>query len=154
MEQVKTILKNIRDMFAFSFAWLTICALVLAQLGGAQSIRVDLLMKLMALCLWGALCFALCFRSEKMQKKGFMFSLSVFYLSFLPVEILLFYLMGLFQHKGSLAVWCGFIAIISALYLISLGLERVFFKRKADLYTEKLCQFQKSFRDREEKVER
>ena len=64
MEQVKTILKNIRDMFAFSFAWLTICALVLAQLGGAQSIRVDLLMKLMALCLWGALCFALCFRLE------------------------------------------------------------------------------------------
>lgn len=147
MEQVKTILKSIRDMFAFSFAWLTICTLVLARLGGAQSVRVSLLLKLLLLCLWGAICFALCFHHEKMRKRGFVFSLSAFYALFVPVEILLFYWMGFFRNKGSLGLWLGFFGIISAMYLISLWLDRALMKRKAELYTEKLRAFQQSIRE-------
>ena len=142
---MKTTLKNIRDALAYGFSWLVICVLAASLLRGGETLRVSFLWKLLAMCLWGAICFSLCFQNQKMQKKGFQFSLTCFYALFIPAEIGLFYWMGIFQGKGSAAVWIGFFVIIAALYLISLVIDGRM-RKKAALYSRKLKEYQKQAR--------
>ncbi len=142
---MKKTLKHIRDALAYGFSWLVVCAMAFALLRGADALRISFLLKLLAMCLWGATCFSLCFQNEKMQKKGFQFALTCFYALFIPVEIALFYWMGVFQGKGSSGMWIGFAAIIVLLYLASLLIDGRM-KKKAALYSEKLKEYQEKAR--------
>ena len=67
---MKEFLKNTRDALAYSFSWLVICLMAFLLIRRGDTIRVMSLVRVFALCLWGAVCFALCFKNAKLQKKG------------------------------------------------------------------------------------
>lgn len=142
MDKVKNVLITIRDMFSFGFTWLVICVLVIGLFTGADTIRIATLWKLIGLCAWGALCFGISFKIPFFVRKGFIFSLSVFYALFVPIEIAMFYLMGIFKLEGgNLYVWIIFFAIIISLYVLALIIDAIYLKKKGVEYTEKLKEY-------------
>ena len=141
MERVKELLRIFRNALAFCYSWLVICSLAVTFLLGKDALSVAYLVKLFVLCVWAAFSFVLCFRTEKMQQRGFIFSLSCFYIMFIPVEIALFYLMHLFKGVGSIAAWILFFALIAAMYIVSLLIDHIVMKKKALSYTRKLTEY-------------
>ena len=69
---------------------------------------------------------------------GFIFSLSLFYILFIPIEILLFYMMGIFVNNGSGFEWMIFGIVIAVLYITSVLVDVLIMRKKADIYTEKI----------------
>ena len=143
MNRIRSLLTALRDAIAYSFSWLVICVIAIQLISGKKTITVDFLVKLFFLCFWGALCFAICFRNKGIEKRGFIFSLSCFYILFIPVEILLFYMMGIFKQAGNTGIWIVFAGIIAIMYIISLVIDRMIMQKKATLYTEKLVEYKK-----------
>lgn len=141
MERIKNILISIRDWFALSFTWLVICTLILAQVKGLEAIKVSTLLKILALCAWAVIIFAVSFKVPKIRGRGFMFSLTVFYLLFIPVEILMFYLMGIFTGTGSVMLWLVFAGILAAMYLISALIDIIVMRKRAVIYSRKLEEY-------------
>ena len=144
MERVKELLINFRNAVAFCYSWLVICCLALTLLSGKDALGAGFLLKLLVLCIWAAFCFVLCFRTQRMQKRGFIFSLSCFYVMFIPVEIGLFYMMGIFKGAGSPAVWIIFVVIIAVMYIVSLIIDNIIMKKNAVNYTQKLTEYIKN----------
>ena len=141
---IKAILKNLRDGVAFAYSWLIICVLTVSLINGQSTITVSFLLKLLILCIWGAQSFCLCFRTRAVSRRGFIFSLTCFYILFIPAEIFMFYMMGIFQENGSTILWIIFFTIIVLMYLISLFIDILIMKRKAVDYTEKLNAYKDS----------
>ena len=141
MSRVKDLFIFLRNGLAFSFSWLVICTMAVSAAGGAQAVGVAFLLKLLVLCFWGVLSFGVSFKLQPIRKKGFIFSLTMFYVLFIPVEVLLFYLMGIFDRKGSVAAWLVFGGILAAFYLSSLLIDIIVMKRKEKIYTEKMAEY-------------
>ena len=141
MGRVKEILYGIRDGMAYAFSWLVICTMAISFIGGKEAIPVSFLIKIFVLCLWAVISFMVCFKSTKIQKKGFIFSLTLFYILFIPVEILMFYAMGIFSGTGSAGVWIIFGVIVGLTYLISLLVDHFVMKRDAEVYTRKILDY-------------
>lgn len=138
MDRVKDILRSLRDGMAYVFSWLVICCVVVSLTSGNETISVTFLIKLFVLSLWGVISFIVCFRNGKTQKKGFVFSLTLFYILFIPAEIIMFYFMGVFSGWGNTGAWSIFGIIIVITYLISLLIDHFVMKRNADVYTQKM----------------
>ena len=136
-ETVK-ILTVFRNGLAFLYAWLVLCSAMAFAVFGASEISVTYLFKLLILCSWASLCFSICFFSDTFKKKGFIFCLTLFYISFIPFEILMFYAMKLFVTGGSIIMWSIFAVIVASLYITCILIDRFVMKKKADVYTEKL----------------
>ena len=79
-EQIKDLLIFMRNGLAFAFSWLVICVIIVSLLAGNEAITVRFLIKLFVLCLWGVIAFAVSFKNRSVQKKGFIFSLTLFYI--------------------------------------------------------------------------
>ena len=126
---------------SFVFSWLVICSVILMLLLGSKAISIAFLIKLFVLCLWGVITFGICFLTKKMQKKGFIFSLTIFYVLFIPVEVAMFYFMGMFSTKGNVIVWSIFGAIVVLTYIICLVIEFFVLKKREAVYTEKVLEF-------------
>ena len=141
MRSTKDFLIYFRNAMSFVFAWLVICSVILNIALGSKSISIAFLIKLFVLCLWGVITFGICFLTKKMQKRGFIFSLTLFYVLFIPVEVLMFYLMGLFSTKGNIIVWSIFGAIVVLTYIICLVIEFFVLKKREAVYTEKVLEF-------------
>ena len=135
---IRNVLANLRDGVAFAYSWLVICVLAISLINGTDTLSVSFLLKLLVLCIWGALSFVVCFRTKALTKRGFIFSLTCFYVMFIPAEILMFYLMGIFEGSGSLILWVIFFTIIILMYIISLIIDVLIMRKKAVEYTEKL----------------
>lgn len=140
-ERIKELLIFMRNGLAFAFSWLVICSIVVSLLSGNESITVAFLIKTFVLCLWGVITFVVCFKNRSVQKKGFIFSLTLFYILFIPVEIAMFYLMGIFTGKGNIYAWLVFGGIVIAAYIISLLIDMIIMKRDAKVYTEKMNEY-------------
>lgn len=141
MGSIKDFLIYLRNALSFAFSWLVLCSVVLISALGGNSISISFILKLLVLCIWGVVTFGLCFLTKKIQKKGFIFSLTLFYILFIPAEILMFYLMGLFTSKGNAIVWIIFAAIVVLTYLTCLVIEFFVLKKRAAVYTEKILEF-------------
>lgn len=140
MEDVKKLLVYFRNALAFSFAWLVLCVVV-ASLAGDGNITALFLVKLLALCAWGSLCFVFSFCTRFMKKKGFIFSLTIFFLLFIPAEVLMFYLMGIFVGVGTPALWIALGAIIIASYVLCILIDVLVMRKRAREYTAKLKEY-------------
>lgn len=140
MGKYKKFFVDLRNGLAFGYSWLVICAVIVSLVNGNDAITVDFLLKLLGLCAWGAFSFTACFRCRNMQKKGFIASLTLFFLLFIPIEIGFLYFMGMFQNKE---IWIIFFAIVLAMYLISVLIDVVVMRRKMAVYTEKLEKYHK-----------
>ena len=76
-----------------------------------------------------------------MKKKGFVFSLTVFFLLFIPAEVLMFYLMGIFVGVGTPALWITLGAIIIASYVSCILIDVIVMRKRACEYTAKLKEY-------------
>ena len=126
---------------SFVFSWLVICSVILMLLLGSKAISIAFLIKLFVLCLWGVITFGICFLTKKMQKKGFIFSLTIFYVLFIPVEVAMFYFMVMFSTKGNVIVWSIFGAIVVLTYITCLVIEFFVLKKRAADYTKKVLEY-------------
>lgn len=140
-EQIKNILIFIRNGLAYSFSWLVICVLVVSLLSGNETITVAFLLKVLVLCLWGVIAFAISFKSGYIRKRGFIFSLTVAYILFIPVEIAMFYFMGIFKTGGSLIAWIIFGGIVVLAYLISAFVDVFVMRKKSEIYTTRIHEY-------------
>ncbi|MBP5494650.1 MAG: hypothetical protein J6X97_06100 [Lachnospiraceae bacterium] len=138
---MKDFLIYLRNALSFVFSWLVICSVVLILALGGKDISIAYILKLFVLCLWGVLTFGFCFLTKMMQKKGFIFSLTVFYILFIPAEVAMFYFMGLFSTKGNIIVWSIFLAIVVVTYLICLVIEFFILKKRGADYTKKVLEY-------------
>lgn len=144
MDRMKEYLKNFRDASAYVFSWLMICILVLSLINGSENIKVTFLIKLLGFCLWSSASFVAAFQSSFMKKKGFIVQLTVFYVLFVPAEIIFFYSMGLFSGAGNMISWIIFFVIIASLYILALLIDVLIMKKQAVSYTEKLEEYKSS----------
>ncbi len=140
MEDIKKLLVYFRNALAFSFAWLVLCVM-LASFAGDGNISSVFLLKVLALCAWGSLCFVFSFCTKFMKKKGFVFCLTVFFLLFIPVEVLMFYLMGIFVGIGTPALWITLGAIVVASYVSCILIDVIVMRKRAREYTAKLKEY-------------
>ena len=141
INRIKEILVFIRNGIAFAFSWLVICIMAVALINGNEVITVSFLCKTFLLCLWGVIAFTISFKNRQIQKKGFIFELSIFYILFIPIEIVMFYFMGVFDTKGSVISWLIFGGIVIAAYVISVLVDTFIMKRDAVIYTEKMNEY-------------
>ena len=63
---------------------------------------------------------------------------------FLPVELIMFYAMGIFRGRGSILFWLIFGGIIAIMYVVSLLIDLVIMNRRAADYTAKLEEYKRS----------
>lgn len=138
MNGIKDFLVWFRNGLAFSYAWLVLCTVIWALASGKEGISASFLIKLFILCIWGVFVFRISFISRRVQKKGFLFSLTLFYLLFIPAEIALLYFMKVFTTKGSIWQWGAFGAIVVLTYVSSVVIDVCIMRKKAVLYTQKL----------------
>ena len=141
MRSIKDFLIYFRNAMSFVFSWLVICSVILMLILGSKAISIAFLIKLFVLCLWGVITFGICFLTKKMQKKGFIFSLTIFYVLFIPVEVAMFYFMGMFSTKGNVIVWSIFGAIVVLTYITCLVIEFFVLKKRAADYTKKVLEY-------------
>ena len=141
MRSIKDFLIYFRNAMSFVFSLLVICSVILMLILGSKAISIAFLIKLFVLCLWGVITFGICFLTKKMQKKGFIFSLTIFYVLFIPVEVAMFYFMGMFSTKGNVIVWSIFGAIVVLTYITCLVIEFFVLKKRAADYTKKVLEY-------------
>ena len=141
MRNIKELLIFVRNGLSLVFSWLVICTVAASLTVGTGTISAVYLLKLFLLGFWAVLSFVVCFKTEWSQKKGFIFSLTLFYIMFIPVEIAMFYYMGIFSTAGSISTWLIFGSIVLCAYLVSLITDFFIMKKKAILYTEKVREF-------------
>jgi hypothetical protein len=141
MDRMKEYLKYFRDAVAFSFAWLTICVLIISLISGNESIGTGFLLKLLGFCVWSSAAFITAFVSSTLKKRGFIIQLTVFYVLFIPAEILFFYSIGVFSGSGNMNSWIMFFVIIAVLYILALLIDVLIMKKQAVSYTEKLEEY-------------
>ena len=76
-----------------------------------------------------------------MKKRGFVLDLTVFFLLFVPVEVLMFYLMGIFEGAGTPALWITLAVIVIVFYFSAIFVDIFVMRKRARLYTNKLEQY-------------
>ena len=140
MGEFKRLLVLFRNAVAFSFAWLVLCVAVVSFFGSGN-ITAQFLLKLLALCAWGSVSFVFSFFANFMKKKGFVFCLTVFFLLFIPVEVLMFYFMGIFTGVGTPVLWMTLGGLIAVCYMLCILIDTFVMRKRAKEYTAKLMEY-------------
>ena len=151
MEDIKKLLVYFRNALAFSFSWLVLCyALGRVLLNGITfsdgvaefpAMRVDMLLKIFLLCAWGSACFVFAFFSKIMRKRGFVLDLTVFFVLFIPVEILMFYWMDIFPGNGTAALWTILGIFVLICYITCILIDVFIMRKRSKVYTDKLNEY-------------
>lgn len=141
MERFKNFLAYIRNGLCFSFTWLLLMLMEGAVFSGIKAIEVGFLFKVFLMCLYGAVCFAVCFTDFLIRTKGFIFRLTILFVTFIPVEVFTFYKLNIFAGKGTALEWTIFAVIVISFYITCLVLDRTKFKDKGERYTQLLNEY-------------
>ena len=141
MEDIKKLFAYFRNALAFSYSWLVVCAVLISLAGGGINLNTLLLVKILVLCAWGSACFVFAFFTKLMKKKGFVFDLTVFFLTFIPVEILMFYWMSIFSGAGTMKLWVILGIFVLICYVTCILIDVFVMKKRAKEYTRKLLEY-------------
>ena len=141
MERFKNFLAYIRNGLCFSFTWLLLMLMEGAVFSGIKAIEVGFLFKVFLMCLYGAVCFAVCFTDFLIRTKGFIFRLTILFITFIPVEVFTFYKLNIFAGKGTALECTIFTVIVISFYITCLVLDRTKFKDKGERYTQLLNEY-------------
>ena len=141
MEDLKKLLVYFRNALAFSYSWLVLCTVVLSLLGGKSDVTVEFLLKLLVLCAWGSASFVFAFFAKLMKKRGFIFCLTVFFLLFVPAEVVMFYVMGIFDGAGTLGLWITLAVIVAVFYISAILIDVFIMRKRSQEYTRKLLEY-------------
>ena len=141
MKDIKKLLAYFRNALAFSYSWLVLLTVLFSLAGGNREVTVLFLLKLLALCAWGSLGFVFSFFTEFMKKRGFVLDLTIFFLLFVPFEILIFYLTGIFEGAGTPVLWISLAVIVAVFYVSAILIDVFIMRKRAKKYTEKLMDY-------------
>ena len=141
MEDTKKLLLYFRNSLAFSYSWLVVCTVLFSLAGGGVNLNTLLLVKILVLCAWGSACFVFSFFTKFMKKRGFIFDLTIFFVLFIPVEILMFYWMKIFEGTGTVILWVILGAFVLICYITCIVIDVVVMKKRAKVYTDKLLEY-------------
>ena len=150
MEDIKKLLVYFRNALAFSYSWLVLCCALIGYAGTQiplyysgvyPALRVDVLLKIFLLCAWGSACFVFAFFTKIMKKRGFLFDLTIFFILFVPVEILMFYWMDLFRVAGTVKMWIILGVFILICYIACIIIDVCIMRKRSKVYTDKLMEY-------------
>ena len=143
MEDIKKLLVYFRNALAFSYSWLVLCSAIAAgMLGtGNATISVSFLLKLLLLCAWASFTFVFAFCTKFMKKRGFLFDLTIFFILFVPVEILMFYWMEIFSGSGTVILWTILGIFILICYITCILIDVFIMRKRSKVYTDKLMEY-------------
>lgn len=141
MEDKKKLLVYFRNALAFSYSWLVLCTVAVSFIGGKSDVTVAFLLKLLALCAWGSASFVFSFFAKFMKKRGFIFCLSVFFLLFVPAEVVMFYVMGIFEGAGTIGLWITLAVIVAVFYISAILIDVFIMRKRSQEYTRKLLEY-------------
>ena len=132
-----------RNGIAFTVSWVLFLLLIYHKLCDHQTISTDGLIKIMVWTVGAVFLFNLLFTRFVIKKWNFMTRLTVFMVSISLYEGAGFYWMRGFIHKDATFNWLVFVGIVFALYLICILIYQRYSKKKGELYTKALQQYQK-----------
>jgi len=131
----------LRNGMAFTFSWLVICIIAASCFSGKESISIVFLIELLVLCFWAVICFIICFMNLLIRKKGFIFRLTLYYAMFIPIEVIGFYSMKMFDGRGSYKEWGIFAGLIIFLYVVCVLVDWMVFRKQGEIYTRSLLAY-------------
>ena len=135
-----------RNGIAFCTCWLMILWIIFNTYYGIENITTESVAKLFGLVTGGVFLFCLFFSRLCIRRWKFIYRLSCFIFTVSIYECYGFYEMGIFIRTGSLAEWMIFVGIVLILYLCCLVIYRQYSRKKGELYTKALQDYQKKRR--------
>ena len=131
-----------RNGIAFAVSWVLFLLLIYHKLCDHQVISTDGLIKIMVWTVGAVFLFNLLFTRFVIKKWNFITRLTVFMVSICLYEGAGFYWMRGFIHKEATFNWLVLVGIVFALYLICILIYQRYSKKKGELYTRALQQYQ------------
>lgn len=131
-----------RNGIAFCSTWFLILMLVHNSYYDIQIITTDSLIAMMLFVTGGVFLFSFFFTQLFIKKWSFIRRLTCFLILFCIYECIAFYRTGLFVERGTPIEWMKFTGIVLGLYLICIFIYRSYSKKKGELYTQALQQYQ------------
>lgn len=145
-QQISQFFTWLRNGTCFCFTWFLLLLTLLYLYYGKDAISTLGLLKLFVLSFGGVLLFCLLFTSLFIKKWRFVTRLTCFMISITLYECIGFYWLGIFSTKGSLGQWGIFMAIVLCLYFICIAIYHQYSKKKGELYTMALQEYQEKRR--------
>lgn len=141
-QQLSQFLTWLRNGTCFCFTWFLLLLTLLYLYYGNEAISTMGLLKLFVLSFGGVLLFCLLFTSLFIKKWRFVTRLTCFMICITVYECMGFYWLGLFSARGTLGQWSLFMGIVLVLYFISIAIYAGYSKKKGELYTLALQEYQ------------
>lgn len=145
-QQISQFFTWLRNGTCFCFTWFLLLLTLLYLYYGKDAISTLGLLKLLVLSFGGVLLFCLLFTALFIKKWRFVTRLTCFMISITLYECIGFYWLGIFSTKGSLGQWGIFMAIVLCLYFICIAIYHQYSKKKGELYTMALQEYQEKRR--------
>lgn len=150
-ENIMQFLVWIRNGTAFCTTWFLIIRLVCCRIFDRQTLSADGLTRMLLLIVGGVFIFSIFFSRLFIKKLSFTKRLTCFIVSIGIYECAGFYLVGIFKGTGSLIQWGVFFGIICVLYFICIAIYNGYSKKRGEIYTRALENYQRQRREEHEK---
>lgn len=131
-----------RNGIAFCTSWFLILWLLYNYFYGIETITTAGLFRMLLFVTGGVFLFSVCFTRFIVKKWRFLTRLTCFMVLISIYECVSFYAMGLWGRRGSAWEWIGFAAVILILYVICIGIYKVYSKKQGEIYTRALQKYQ------------
>lgn len=132
----------LRNGISFCVTWFLLLLLMRNQILDIDSLSTDSLLKMLLFVTGGVLIFSLIFTKVIIKKWRFVTRLTWFMILISIYECIGFYWLGLFEDKGTVIQWLIFAGIVLASYFISIGIYSQYSKKRGELYTQALQNYQ------------
>lgn len=132
----------LRNGISICVTWFLLLMILCSILLREETIKVEILAKMIILTSGGVLLFCVFFTSLVIQKWSFNGRLMGFLLATAVYESVGFYWIGYFKEMGTFFQWCIFAAIVAVCYFITLGIYHYYSKSQGALYTDALHEYQ------------
>lgn len=131
-----------RNGIAFCTTWFLILLLVYNRIFHISTVRTNSLIRLFLWIVGGVLLFNSIFTRLFLKKWGFTGRLTCFMCIISLYDCLGFYWLGFFRESGTIIQWTAFIGIVLVLYLICIVIYQKYTKKRGEIYTRKLREYQ------------
>lgn len=131
-----------RNGIAFATSWLLVLWLIYNHVFGIEKIATDSLIKMIFFVTGGVFLFSITFTHLLIRKWTFLGRLTCFMVLISIYECITFYCTGLWSRTGTSVEWFVFIGIILILYFVCIGIYQLYSKKKGELYTLALQEYQ------------
>jgi len=140
-----------RNGISFVFTWLVFLWLLFDRVYGLNSVDGNRMLRLLLFVAGGVLLFAICFTKVLISRWNFTPRLTCFMLVFGVYEGIGFYYLGIFQRIGTIAEWLMFAGTILVFYAACILIYEIYSRKRGELYTQALTEYQKKRRLEHEK---